>query len=72
MGVLGKGKDEEGAQSNSRKSRKLKKKKPADFALIIRLNKKKKKNKHLRNIIIYFTRWHNDPTIYVTVVVAAN
>lgn len=54
MGVLGKGKDEEGVQSNSRKNRKLKKKKkPADFALIIRLNydwKKKKKSSQYNNL----------------------
>lgn len=47
MGVLGKGKDEEGAQSNSRKSRKLKKKKPSgfrvDYTPELWLKKKKKK-----------------------------
>lgn len=43
MGVLGKGKDEEGAQSNSRKSRKLKKKKPSGFRVDYTPEKKKKK-----------------------------
>lgn len=47
MGVLGKGKDEEGAQSNSRKNRKLKKKKNQRisrwlYAWIMTEKKKKK------------------------------
>lgn len=71
MGVLGKGKDEEGAQSNSRKNRKLKKK-TADFTLV-RLNydwKKKKENTFA--IIIYLRDGITIQQFYVTVVVAAN
>lgn len=45
MGVLGKGKDEEGAQSNSRKNRKLKKKQRISrwYAWIMTEKKKKMK-----------------------------
>lgn len=54
MGVLGKGKDEEGAQSNSRKSRKLKKKKPSgfrvDYTPELWLKKKKKKSSQYNNL----------------------
>lgn len=53
MGVLGKGKDEEGAQSNSRKNRKLKKKKTSgfrvDYTPELWLKKKKKKSSQYNN-----------------------